>query len=185
MSTIKTSSAFFGSFKLIHWYTFPVVTSWKSESRIIGLVVLDKLLFGFPLSCCILLEKRIKQYKLCRIRQVTIFLSFWKIKERGQKDRSKDRQNRRTIKRRNTDLCTKRCRLKGSRVDVNLGLEHPTSKRLNILIMNSKILTDPSLPYSNNVRKAQFLSCEMPHNNSCWRKLVLHNWIVILRFPDF
>ena len=38
------------SFKLIYTYIAPAVTSWRSESRNIGLVVLDKLLFGFSTS---------------------------------------------------------------------------------------------------------------------------------------
>ena len=37
------------SFKLIHTNVAPTVTSWRSESRNIDLVVLDKLLFGFPI----------------------------------------------------------------------------------------------------------------------------------------
>ena len=36
------------SFKLIHIYIKPMVNSWRSESCNISLVVLDKLLFGFP-----------------------------------------------------------------------------------------------------------------------------------------
>ena len=35
------------SFRLIHTYIAPAETSWRRESSNMGLVILDKLLFGF------------------------------------------------------------------------------------------------------------------------------------------
>ena len=35
------------SFRLIHTYIAPTETSWRRESSNMGLVILDKLLFGF------------------------------------------------------------------------------------------------------------------------------------------
>ena len=55
----------------------PIVTSWRTESSNISLVILDKLLYWFPPGN--LLEKWIKKYRLGHIRHIAIWISLHHI----------------------------------------------------------------------------------------------------------